>query len=123
MPSKQPETKPDNALLTTDEAIEKYASAVKTEATGANYLELGAAYYIAGRWDDALRALDKAVEIDPRQEFAYYYIGILNAALGNRERADAALNKLLQVSDNQMLKDQARARILNITSLADLGKK
>jgi tetratricopeptide (TPR) repeat protein len=123
MSSKQPAPRPNNALLTTEEAIEKYATAVKTEPTAANYLELGAAYYIAQRWQDALNAFNKTVEADPKQAFAYYYIGILNAALGNREQANAALEKVLQTSNNQMLQDQARARIPAINSVAALGHK
>lgn len=123
MSSKQPTVRPNNALLTTDEAIEKYANAVKSEPTAANYLELGAAYYIGKRWQDALNAFNKTVEMDPKQAFAYYYIGILNAALGNREQANAALEKVLQTSNNQMLLDQARARIPAIKNIAALGGK
>jgi tetratricopeptide (TPR) repeat protein len=122
MSAKQPPVvKPNNALLTTEEAIEKYSTAVKTEPTAANYLELGAAYYIAKRWNDALQAFQKTVEVDPKQAFAYYYLGILNAALGNRDKANEALEKVMQVSNNQMLKDQAQARIPKVTSPDDLG--
>ena len=113
--------RPNNALLTTEEAIEKYSNAVKTEPTAANYLELGVAHYIARQWEDALKAFQKTVELDPNQSFAYYYIGILSAALGNREQADAALEKVLQTSRNQMLHDQAKARIPAINNIADLG--
>lgn len=121
MSAKQPVVKPNNALLTTEEAIDKYSAAVKTEPTAANYLELGAAYYIAKRWNDALQAFQKTVEVDPQQAFGYYYLGILNAALGNRAQADKALEKVLQISNNQMLKDQAEARIPAVSSPADLG--
>src|ERR1700682_5344499 len=121
MSAKQPTIRPNNALLTTAEAIEKYSTAVKTEPTGTNYLELGAAYYIAHRWEDAVKAFQRAVEVDPKQAVAYYYLGILNAALGNRDKANQALEQLLQVSSNPMLKDQGRARIPNITSVADLS--
>jgi tetratricopeptide (TPR) repeat protein len=122
MSSKQPAPRPNNALLSVEEAIEKYANAVKTEPTASNYLELGAAYYIAKRWQDALGAFQKTVEIDPKQPFAYYYIGILSAALGNREQANAALEQVLLTSNNQMLQDQARARIPNISSPEQLGE-
>lgn len=121
MSSKQPSAKPNNALLTVEEAIEKYSNAVKSEPTSPNFLELGAAYYIARRWQDALNAFQKTVELDPKQSVAYYYIGILSAALGNREQANAALEKVLQNSSNPMLQDQARARIPNITSPEQLG--
>ncbi|MCC7162616.1 MAG: tetratricopeptide repeat protein [Anaerolineae bacterium] len=121
MSAKQPVVRPNNALLTTEEAIEKYGNAVKSEPTAANYLELGAAYYIARRWDDALKAFEKTVEADPKQAFAYYYLGILNAAMGHRDKANKALDKLLEVSNNQMLKDQAQARIPQVSSPGDLG--
>ena len=121
MSAKQPATRPNNALLTTEEAIEKYSYAVKTEPTGANYLELGAAYYVAHKWQDALNAFQKAVDADPKQATAYYYLGVLNAALGNRDKANQALEQLLQVSNNPMLKDQGRARIPKINNVADLG--
>ncbi len=121
MSSKQPATKPNNALLTTEEAIEKYSNAIKSEPTAVNYLELGAAYYVAKRWEDAVKAFEATVEKDPKQAFAYYYLGILNAALGNRDKANDALTQVLQISNNQMLKDQARARIPNISSVHDLG--
>lgn len=121
MSSKQPTTRPNNALLTTEEAIEKYSNAVKTEPTAANYLELGAAYYIARRWDDALKAFQKTVELDSKQAFAYYYLGILNAAMGNRDKANDALNQVLQLSNNPMLKAQAQTRISQVQTLADLG--
>lgn len=121
MSSKQPQVRPNNALLTTGEAIEKYSAAVQSEPTASNYLELGAAYYIAKRWDDSLKAFQKAVELDSKMAVAYFYIGVLNAALGNRDKANQAMDQVLQVSSNQMLKDQARARIPNIRSVADLG--
>jgi tetratricopeptide (TPR) repeat protein len=121
MSAKAPAVKPNNALLTPAEAIEKYSAAVKSEPTASNYLELGAAYYISKRWDEALDAFNKAVEVDPKQAFAYYYVGILNAAKGNRDKAHEALEKILQVSNNQMLKDQAQSRIPAVKSVADLG--
>src|SRR5947208_2993526 len=121
MSSKPSAVRPNNALLTPTEAIEKYSNAVKTEPTAANYLELGAAYYIAKRWEDALNAFQKTVEVEPKQAFAYFYIGILSAALGNRDKANEALDKVLQVSNNPMLKAQAQTRIPQVHSVADLG--
>ncbi len=121
MSSKQPAPRPNNALLTTEEAIQKYSNAVKTEPTAANYLELGAAYYIARRWQDALNAFQKTIEVDPKQPVAYYYLGILNAAMGNRDKANDALEHVLQLSNNPMLKAQAKTRISQVQSVADLG--
>jgi tetratricopeptide (TPR) repeat protein len=121
MSSKHPAVRPDNALLSVEEAIEKYSTASKSEPTAEHFFELGAAYYIARRWQDALSAFQKAVDLDPKQAVAYYYIGVLSAALGNREQANAALEKLLNTSSNRMLQDQGRARIPNISSPEQLG--
>ncbi|MBI4670051.1 MAG: tetratricopeptide repeat protein [Chloroflexi bacterium] len=120
------DSKTSNATLTVllpEQAIEKYKDQVKANATAANYLELGAAYYIAHRWEDALLALEQAIGLDPKQPFAHYYLGVLYAALGQRDKASAALAQVLQVSSNPMLKEQAKARIPNIKSIADLGGK
>lgn len=110
-----------NAVLSPEQAIEKYASQVSTQATAPGYLELGAAYYIAKRWDEAIRAFEKAIELDPAQGYAHYYLGVLYAATGQRDKANVAMQKVLQVSNNEMLKEQAQARIPNIKSIADLG--
>lgn len=123
MSSKSSTTNSAPAVLSPEQAIEKYSAQVKTNATAANYLELGAAYYIAHRWQDAITAFEKTVELDSKQPYAYYYLGILYAALGQREKANAALEQLLQVSNNPMLKEQGRARIPKISSPADLGGK
>lgn len=109
------------SVLSAEEAITKYQAAVSSEPTAANYLELGAAYYIAKKWQDAIQAFEKAVALDSKQAFAYYYLGILYAALGQRDQANAALDQVLKVSNNQMLKQQAQARIPKISSPADLG--
>lgn len=108
-------------VLTPEQAIDKYSAQVKSQPTAANYLELGVAYYVARRWQDAIQAFEQTVALDPKQAFAHYYLGILYASQGHRDKADAALAQLLQVSNNPMLKEQAKARIPNIKSAADLG--
>lgn len=113
--------KAGSEVLTPAQAISRYENAVEREPNAANYLQLGVAYYIAHQWNDALRAFEKTIELDPNQAYAYYYLGVLYAAKGERAKADAALQKLLQVSTNEMLKDQARARIPAIHSPAQLG--
>lgn len=122
--SSKPKTPAASAgVLTAEQAIEKYNAEIKTQATAANYLELGVAYYVARRWQDAIAAFEKTVALDGKQAFALYYLGVLYASQGQREKADAALAQVLQFSNNQMLKEQAKARIPNIKSVADLGSK
>jgi tetratricopeptide (TPR) repeat protein len=110
-------------ILTPEQAIDKYSDAIKNQASAANYLELGVAYYVAHRWQDAIQAFEQTIALDPKQAFAHYYLGILYASQGQRDKADAALAQVFEVSNNQMLKEQARARIPNIKSPADLGVK
>ncbi|MDL1897601.1 tetratricopeptide repeat protein [Anaerolineae bacterium CFX7] len=121
MPSKSKAASNTSPVLTPEQAIEKYSTEAASQATAANYLELGAAYYVAHRWQDAIQAFEKTITLDPNQAFAHFYLGILYASQGQREKADAALAKVLQVSANQMLKEQAQARIPHIQSVADLG--
>lgn len=111
------------SVLTPEQAIEKYAAETKSQTTAANYLELGVAYYVGHRWQDAIHAFEQTIALDPKQAFAHYYLGILYASQGQRDKADAALAQVLQVSNNPMLKEQAKARIPNIKSVADLGSK
>lgn len=112
---------PTNTVLTPTEAIAQYESAVTTEPTAANYLELGVAYYIAKRFEEALNAFQKTVEIDPKQAYGHYYLGVLYAAFGQRDKATQEMESVLTVSTNQMLRDQAKTRIPGVRSLADLG--
>jgi Flp pilus assembly protein TadD len=71
--------------------------------------------------EDAVGAFQKAVELDPRQAFAHFYLGVLYAAMGRREQANTELQRVLEVSNNPMLRVQAQTRIPNIRSVADLG--
>ena len=119
--SAKPNPKASTGVLTPAEAIAHYEDAVKAQATAANYVELGVAYYIAHRWDEAVAAFEKAVALDSKEAYAHYYLGLLYAAAGQREKANGALERVLQATDNNMLKDQAKARIPAVRSPADLG--
>ncbi len=119
--SAKPNAKPNNTVLTPTEAIAFFENAIKSEPTAPNYLELGAAYYVAHRWDDAMGAFEKTVQLDPRQPYAHFYLGVLYAAKGMRDKATDEMNQVLQTTTNQMLKDQAQTRIPNVKSEADLA--
>ena len=123
MASKPQASKTASGVSTPAEVIEKYKAQVAAQSSAANYFELGTAYYVAGRWDDAVSTFEKSVGMDANQGFAYYYLGLLYAARGQQDKAQAALDRVLQVSNNPMLKELAKARIPNVKSLADLGAK
>ncbi len=100
------------AELTPREAIEQYERAIKSDPNDADkFLELGAAYYIAHQWDQAINAFEKAVSLNPDLGHAHYYLGVLYAARGDKERALKELNTVLTTSKNPILVAQAKARI------------
>lgn len=123
MSSKPKASDNSSPVLSPEQAIAKYEAESQTQGSAANYLELGVAYYVAHRWEDAVRTFEKVIALDPKQSYAYYYLGVLYAAQGQRDKADAALAQLLQVSSNPMLKEQAKARIPKVRNFADLGGK
>jgi Flp pilus assembly protein TadD len=108
--------------LTPLEAIEQYERAVHSEPQNADKLmELGAAYYIAHRWDEALRTFEETVAVNPGLAHAHYYLGVLYGAKGDKARAEKELNLVVSTSKNPILVAQARARIPSVTSPAQLA--
>ncbi len=123
MSSKPQASKTAAGVLTPEQIVEKYQAQVAAQPTAAHYFELGTAYYVAMRWDDAAGAFEKSVELDANQAFAHYYLGLVYAARGQSDKAQAALDRVLALSNNPMLKEQAKTRIPNVKSFADLGAK
>ncbi len=104
------------------EAIEQYERATKSDPNDADkFMELGAAYYIAHQWDEAIGAFERAVALNPGLGHAHYYLGVLYAAKGEKERAQKELNAVLSTSTNPILIAQAKARIPAVTSPAQLA--
>jgi tetratricopeptide (TPR) repeat protein len=112
----------DSKELTPHQAIQFYERAVDENPNDADkYMELGAAYYIAHRWKEAIGAFEKAAALQPNLGHAHYYLGVLYAATGDKERAQKELDTVLQVSDNAILKAQAKSRIPFVNSTAQLA--
>ncbi len=108
--------------LTPHEAIEQYERAVNSDPNDADkFMELGAAYYIAHKWDQAIGAFEKAVALNPGLGHAHYYLGVLYAAKGDQARAQKELNAVLSTTQNPILIAQAKARIPAVTSPAQLA--
>lgn len=111
----------NSPVLTPQEAINFYERATNDDPNNAdNFAELGAAYYIAHQWDQAIAALERAVQLQPDHGHAHYYLGVLYAAKGDRARAEKELNTVLQVSNNAILKAQAKSRIPNVNNPSQL---
>lgn len=59
---------------------------------------LGAAYEAVGRNEDALRALERAIEIEPKYEMPYLNLAKLNNSLGRHKDAMRHLEALVRVN-------------------------
>jgi adenylate cyclase len=73
----------------TDDAIALYESALNFDpnASPGNFMNLGLAYYLKGRYDDAIRTLKRGVSRNP--EFAGHYIGLAAAYAQTGRSQDA----------------------------------
>lgn len=78
------------ALKSAEELAEKSPSAE-------NYIDLSLAYYNHGLFEKCILAAEKALELDPENEFAYNNIGSANMSLKNSKEATEALTKALQI--------------------------
>ena len=95
-----------------------------TKQAAAEYFNVGAVYTNANRADDAIKAFDKATEIDPEKADAYYYKGI--ALMGKGETKDGkftappgtddAFNKYLELSPEGALAEPAKQMLAAIGS-------
>lgn len=107
--------------LTPHQAVEQFEREAKEKPTDAEtMMELGAAYYISHRWDEAIGAFEKAVSLKPDLGHAHYYLGVLYAAKGDKERAQRELQTVIKVGNNPILVAQAQARIPMVNSPAEL---
>jgi Flp pilus assembly protein TadD len=103
--------------LTPHEAVEHYERAVKEDPkNGENFLDLGTAYYISHRWDEAIGAFQQAVDFRPDLGHAHFYLGVLYAAKGDKERARKELESVMKLGKNPILIAQAKARILQVST-------
>lgn len=67
-----------SALHETDKALEKLNQAAAMQATAHVWSQIGQVNGAAGRWPEALAALDKAQAIDPNYPETYFYRGLVD---------------------------------------------
>lgn len=80
------------------------------------HVKVGFTYTRLGRADDAQRAFENAVRLDPRKAIAHYMLGLVYEKKGLREKAIAAWKACLETSTEQRLKDTAIKHLNNLNA-------
>lgn len=81
------------------EAISYLQKAIQQEQTyTAAYVELGYSYYMTGKNSDALGQFDKALQLNPKNENARYYAGLVYINQKDKTKAQQMVNELKNLS-------------------------
>jgi tetratricopeptide (TPR) repeat protein len=81
------------------EAIPYLKKAIEQESTyTAAYVELGYSYYMTKKDSDALSQFEKALELNPKNENARYYAGLVYISQKNKAKAQQMVNELQGLS-------------------------
>jgi tetratricopeptide (TPR) repeat protein len=89
-----------------DGAIAKYKEAIAADASFADAWEgLSMAYADKERWDEALEAAKKVVELTPKEQLAYTNVSRIYQRAGNVPEAEAWAAKARVLDWTQQLKD------------------
>ncbi len=78
------------------------------------HLKLGFAYTRLGRADDAQRAFENAVRLDPKRAIAHYMLGLIYEKKGLRAQAAAAWKACLENAHDPRLRDTALKHLNNL---------
>ena len=91
-----------------------YVAVERSPLTGDYILRFNAAYP-AGRWDEAVEALNEIVKLEPNAIYAYYYIGEANRFKGDSAGASQAYQTAVTLDANfgPGYVGLARARLMN----------
>lgn len=78
------------------------------------HAKLGFTYTRLGRADDAQRAFENAVRLDPKKAIAYYMLGLIYEKKGLRDKAITAWKACLEHAQEQRLRDTAVKHLNNL---------
>lgn len=85
------------ALHETDKAIEKLQQSAALAPTAHVYSQIGQTYGSAGRWQEALDALNQSNKIDPNYALTYFYRGLVYYNLHQCPQAVADYRRALAI--------------------------
>ncbi len=98
--------------LTPRQAVELFERAVKDNPQDAQaHLNLGSGYYAVGDLDAAFNEFQQAATLAPSLDHAHYYLGILYAKRGDKDKARQELDKVRSGNGHYLLKNQAKIQI------------
>ncbi|HCC46502.1 MAG TPA: hypothetical protein DEQ38_00035 [Elusimicrobia bacterium] len=80
------------------------------------HLKLGFTYTRLGKADDAQRAFENAVRLDPRKAIAHYMLGLVYEKKGLKDKAIAAWKACLESAGEQHLRDTAIKHLNNLNA-------
>src|SRR5665811_410249 len=89
--------------------------------TGGNWVEKGLAYYKQGEYDKTIEAFNKAIAIDPNNEYAWFGKGQVFVKLGECIKAIEAFNKAIAINSNDGLALGSKEIVFAIKQLKNLG--
>lgn len=80
------------------------------------HFDLGSIYYVRGRFEEAVSALERAVELAPDHGEANYMLGLAYAKLARADDARRAFQMARDKTDNLMLQNYAQQRLNELGS-------
>ncbi len=104
--------KTKEAELSPREAVSLFERAVKDNPQDAQaHLNLGSSYYATHELDAAFKEFQQAAALAPSLDHAHYYLGVLYAKRGDKDKAREELQKVLGGNGHYLLKNQAKIQI------------
>jgi tetratricopeptide (TPR) repeat protein len=87
----------------------------------AHQYALGQEFQYAAKWDDAIRAYSRAIELDPTLGRAYFGLAVVYFNLRQRQRADSYFRKAMSMADVLTARERYRTRASYFLSVGDLS--
>lgn len=97
--------------LTESEAVAAFEKAVQEHPDATSHFNLGSAYYAAHNLDAAFKEFVEAVRLQPGLAHAHYYLGVIYKTRGDKDKARAEFDQVLNGGAQTMLKSQATIQL------------
>ncbi|HTW67465.1 MAG TPA: tetratricopeptide repeat protein [Bryobacteraceae bacterium] len=93
------------------QAIAKFEESAKLRPSAHVYSQIGMEYGKSGQYPEALAALQRAQELNPRFAMTYYYLGNIHKIQGNQAQAVADYQRVLSLDPGNQPARDALARM------------